>query len=1286
MAFWNRSKRNQNNLENSTEQSELFSVEGEGSNINQVEELNQAPDGSSEVDLDIPETREEIEQEVEVVAEKMLSETEQVKALIEEHFKDQFEKIREQSPDNSEEVIDQLKKDLLEKIQGKEAKTWFGKHLKSVASKFGLGAVTGMAVRSVVKNTAKIYLGSISLGSSIVLGAGIGGVAAAIETYRKDREKLVTSDVFRQLEDLENIDQPVDNLKMASIIDQARKELKKGKVFSKDTALLKVKLQKAETSLRLKLDKDKLEGKNDAQKFLEAMTASKGSRKELRKLEGIKNEKLENQIKLVMQANPTYSKQMAMNIAVGAAAGGFGGAAGYGMHALLDSEFVHGAVNWVTGGGSATSATAEHSAEIAKSASKNLNLNSSASDQFVNNIGSLEQEFANANNAETMEKLQSALLEQKFTIAAKKGEGLTNEARNLIHDYWLNKMQISGKSGQELTQDQLAKLIYAEDLLKDEFLNQSVGPEHIIQPGQNFELTGAQIENALNRADDLSPEKLANITKLLNSPGHHLSEKTIEQFNSDTLNNQANSFAGHVIENNKEIIDGSIKESISPKKSADLIRIQEEVTKASAEVEAAKEVAPKSSSTTMKIVATGAIGLLTAGALGYGAWKSLAYLNKKLGPKNKKESQLSDTEGEINEDITTFDSEIYDKYRKNFEIFQEDMKNRFGTEIILTDPSALYEVVDYMNDLEKIILSNPSFFEARTIYFNTKGENEANSLNEIDINVKDIPKNENLSWLSKIAHDSEVALEEGTESENTIIFSRKDGVKVELIEQAIQQRKEFFKENKIEIHGHEFNNKKLTIEDLEKAGLAPVYDIKIGDTEIKISKPYRIDKTRLAVTAYVKENDAFVARSYYTSGSSSMWRYLPGYREINGQLNWYDKAMSQEALTLPSEVQQVLADVSYDSNNILNVKDPNFLFAGTAKNLAKIEQGKEDRTVFFEVSKVGKVIPGLEHANTAYNEPKARPESLIISDKEFEPDFSVEPIAVWSQKSNVYTRRPDVEEGVVDVELYKSKNGEVNYIFCTDELDRTWIAAIESNGSVKSTGLRQSWIQASDMITPASEYFEESKGFGVQNILGVPYVDMYEKYNSKIPLIQKYRAVKNARKSNVQSNEMLDSAVEPTVVENEKVENEKVENESVENEKPENEKPENIKTLEEIRVEAREEKGLNPAQARAWSQLMRDKDGRIMNAVGEGKPLTEEDAKYIKSVLRSIDRYPNEPNKAPDKEKVAKLLPLYKMLKEKEAQFKGDDASLGHLESILSAIRKLNRQLYKKVEKKAKNI
>src|SRR3989344_3905887 len=81
-------------------------------------------------------------------------------------------------------------------------------------------------------------------------------------------------------------------------------------------------------------------------------------------------------------------------------------------------------------------------------------------------------------------------------------------------------------------------------------------------------------------------------------------------------------------------------------------------------------------------------------------------------------------------------------------------------------------------------------------------------------------------------------------------------------------------------------------------------------------------------------------------------------------------------------------------------------------------------------------------------------------------------------------------------------------MFFKDAAGRAWIGGIEDDSETQSTGLKKSWVEGGDLATPAYEYktgrTDQTGGYGNDKMRNGSYVDMYDNYLKKIPVIQEY--------------------------------------------------------------------------------------------------------------------------------------------------------------------------------------
>lgn len=298
---------------------------------------------------------------------------------------------------------------------------------------------------------------------------------------------------------------------------------------------------------------------------------------------------------------------------------------------------------------------------------------------------------------------------------------------------------------------------------------------------------------------------------------------------------------------------------------------------------------------------------------------------------------------------------------------------------------------------------------------------------------------------------------------------------------------------RIAVHGDEYQGKRLTAEYLSLNGLGPTYQIEAdGESRFYVSEPYDLGDLRTAVMVYVDDGSKVTARSYYLSNSSGLWRYLPAYsNNLRGQAAHYNKGLGEESIAAPAVFQRALAEIT-SKQAPKQIDNADFVFVGTARKKENMEIG----TYLQQVDLFPMEIPGVFKNENQFSKAKLPPERIQFYDKNWKPNFTA-PDMTWTQKSKLY--------GDFTVEAFASHNGKCLYLFCKDKKGRAWIGGIEALSEIGATGLRNKWIDAGDLATPADEYGEQSGGYGNYNkVNGDHYVDMFDHYLSRIGVIQEY--------------------------------------------------------------------------------------------------------------------------------------------------------------------------------------
>jgi len=290
---------------------------------------------------------------------------------------------------------------------------------------------------------------------------------------------------------------------------------------------------------------------------------------------------------------------------------------------------------------------------------------------------------------------------------------------------------------------------------------------------------------------------------------------------------------------------------------------------------------------------------------------------------------------------------------------------------------------------------------------------------------------------------------------------------------------------KTKIYGDPFMGEFLTTKILEEEKLGPKYKTKLGDYTMWLSSAYELGSGRIAVVSYIEKDGEITAYSYYRSDSQGVWRFLPDYTiKENGKIKWVGKGYGEESVTLPIELQKTLSTITKEK--IKPKRNPEFIFAGTAKRF-----GREFKGYYNEVESSPKKLNGNFYPK--YNE-KISPEQMVLTDNE-SPDFS-KLITSWEQETALY--------GKIVIEVFPSKDGRLEYMFCRDSSGKIWIGGIQDNSKIQSTGLRETWISGGNLTTPAFEYEDLAGNFGNDKEKIGPYVDMFKNYLSRVPVIREY--------------------------------------------------------------------------------------------------------------------------------------------------------------------------------------
>lgn len=299
-----------------------------------------------------------------------------------------------------------------------------------------------------------------------------------------------------------------------------------------------------------------------------------------------------------------------------------------------------------------------------------------------------------------------------------------------------------------------------------------------------------------------------------------------------------------------------------------------------------------------------------------------------------------------------------------------------------------------------------------------------------------------------------------------------------------------------QVRGVRIGGEPLTTDRLKKAGLFPKYKVEIDNLTIYFSDIYLHAGIRPALISYIENSQKeLIAHTYYLSRSQGTWRYVPGFRSNeDNRVTQISKGFSEESVTLPFVLQKVLSDL-LSRDHILDLKyniDPDTALAGTTIE----DYSDRNNPYYMEVAHIPRYLPGSQLDN---KQTKRKPSEILIGN-DSKPNFA-NTITTWTQETDLY--------GEVNYYVFPSFDGNVYFTFCRDKLGRAWIGNVDATIDLTSLGLNKNWYKHSDLTTPAYEYCQTwadyTGGYGNRGLTKFPYVDMYENYLSKIPIIQEFQ-------------------------------------------------------------------------------------------------------------------------------------------------------------------------------------
>ncbi|TAL50114.1 hypothetical protein EPN81_03790 [Patescibacteria group bacterium] len=302
--------------------------------------------------------------------------------------------------------------------------------------------------------------------------------------------------------------------------------------------------------------------------------------------------------------------------------------------------------------------------------------------------------------------------------------------------------------------------------------------------------------------------------------------------------------------------------------------------------------------------------------------------------------------------------------------------------------------------------------------------------------------------------------------------------------------------SKTNIHADARNGKRLTVEELRDKQLEPAWRVPMDMLQVPVSHLFTLDEDRLAVIGYTHETSGFVARAFYKSGSGAVWRLLPGYAEMEGKINWFDKGYGEESIGLPFSAQKALDSIEKKGSLINLSGDPEDLFVRTTRKRSRFTlEGEPIGTYFEEVQQKALRLPGMFY-KTEWDDDYVPPEQMVFTDKKAKPNFA-RVNDHWETSNPVY--------GEVSMEVFASHDGKYQYLFCRDGEGSAWVGGVELVITrMTQVGLFRHWVFGGYLTTPAYEYSEQAGSYANLDKQRGNYVDQFTNYLSRIPVIQEY--------------------------------------------------------------------------------------------------------------------------------------------------------------------------------------
>jgi hypothetical protein len=384
-------------------------------------------------------------------------------------------------------------KQVVEELQRPENKAGIIKRMKDKIGAFVAGGTGGYASSMVARVFISTGIRSVfgtTLGVGIAAGAIAGGSVEGVKSYLKERNKFSADDIMTRL------DSSKSDVESAVVISEANKALQEARISHPERVpALTQKIQEAQVVLEAKIKSPEFKNESEKNKIAFILKTSETARDNINREQKKEIKALIEEIKFKTEKSEVNWNKVMKSTGKGALVGALGG----------------------TLGGLASGWIAEH-------------LGHSVDDLAAIHAGHVGQAYSSAIEGGRDHALNGDYVEH--VLAGDKG--LTEEARNAIHDYMINLHSLGAGQVPDMT---TAKYIYAEDWLVKNVLDHG---STVLHPGEVVSVSGANIQLALEHAQNLSTDQLNNLTELISHQPHLISQHTEDWLNNFDYANPEN--------------------------------------------------------------------------------------------------------------------------------------------------------------------------------------------------------------------------------------------------------------------------------------------------------------------------------------------------------------------------------------------------------------------------------------------------------------------------------------------------------------------------------------------------------------------------------------------------------------------------------------------------------------------------------------------------------------------------------------------------------------------------